>query len=175
MHSPGRPAQYAGHWPGQSHLPRLDDAVSFFTQCQFWPSGIFIPCVCLCVSVNHKLVHTIFWHVTLMSQWLATIRQATTSSLRRRREVIRLGDWKSDWRSQCCHSRLFSQSKHNSNSRNLYVHKQEYNIFFRLPLPGGVLGQVSDRDAPYRLSTRNATRVKKGGSKPYILPNFDEK
>ena len=28
--------------------------------------------------------------------------------------------------------------------------------------PGGVLGQVSDRDAPHRPSTRNATRVKKG-------------
>ena len=27
---------------------------------------------------------------------------------------------------------------------------------------GGVLGQVSDRDAPHRPSTRNATRVKKG-------------
>ena len=40
---------------------------------------------------------------------------------------------------------------------------------------GGVLGQVSDRDAPHRPSTRNATRVKKGGSKLYILPNFDEK
>ena len=29
--------------------------------------------------------------------------------------------------------------------------------------PAGVLGQVSDRDAPHRPSTRNATRVKKGG------------
>ena len=42
---------------------------------------------------------------------------------------------------------------------------------------GGVLGQVSDRDAPHRPSTRNATRVKKKQlwSKLYILPNFDEK
>ena len=40
---------------------------------------------------------------------------------------------------------------------------------------GGVLGQVLDRDAQHRPSTRNATRVKKGGSKLYILPNFDEK
>ena len=38
---------------------------------------------------------------------------------------------------------------------------------------GGVLGQVSDRDAPHRPSTQNATRVKKGGRN--IFPNFDEK
>ena len=30
-------------------------------------------------------------------------------------------------------------------------------------VPGGLLGQVPDRDAQHRLSTRNATRVKKGG------------
>ena len=41
--------------------------------------------------------------------------------------------------------------------------------------PGGVLVQVLDRDAQHRPSTRNATRVKKGGSKLYILLNFDEK
>ena len=39
---------------------------------------------------------------------------------------------------------------------------------------GGVLSQVLDRDAQHRLSTRNATRVKRG-SKLYILPNFDGK
>ena len=42
-----------------------------------------------------------------------------------------------------------------------------------------LLGQVLDRDAQHRPSTRNAIRVKKkkggGGSKLYILPNFDEK
>ena len=44
------------------------------------------------------------------------------------------------------------------------------------PYPrGGVLGQVLDRDAQHRPPTRNATRVEKGGSKLYILPNFDEK
>ena len=42
--------------------------------------------------------------------------------------------------------------------------------------PGGrVPGQVLDRDAQHRPSTRNVTRVKKGGSKLYILPNYDEK
>ena len=41
--------------------------------------------------------------------------------------------------------------------------------------PGGVLGQVLDRDAQHRPPTRNGTRVEKGGSKLYILPNFDEK
>ena len=40
--------------------------------------------------------------------------------------------------------------------------------------PGGG-GSVSDRDAQHLLSTRNATRVKIGGSKLYILPYFDEK
>ena len=44
---------------------------------------------------------------------------------------------------------------------------------------GGVLGQVSDRDAHHRPSTRNATRVKKKGGvetiKLYILPIFYEK
>ena len=37
-------------------------------------------------------------------------------------------------------------------------------------LPGGVLGQVSDRDAPHRPSTRNATRVKKGGRNYTFCP-----
>ena len=36
--------------------------------------------------------------------------------------------------------------------------------------PGGVLGQVSDRDAPHRPSTRNATRVKKGGRNYTFCP-----
>ena len=36
--------------------------------------------------------------------------------------------------------------------------------------PGGVLGQVSDRDAPHRSSTRNATRVKKGGRNYTFCP-----
>ena len=35
---------------------------------------------------------------------------------------------------------------------------------------GGVLGQVSDRDAPHRPSTRNATRVKKGGRNYTFCP-----
>ena len=41
---------------------------------------------------------------------------------------------------------------------------------------GWVLSQISDRDAHHCLSTwRNAARVKKGGLKLYILPNFYEK
>ena len=40
---------------------------------------------------------------------------------------------------------------------------------------GGILCQVSDRDAQHRPSTKNATRVKKRESKIDILPNFDEK
>ena len=36
--------------------------------------------------------------------------------------------------------------------------------------PGGVLGQVSDRDAPRRPSTQNATRVKKGGRNYTFCP-----
>ena len=36
--------------------------------------------------------------------------------------------------------------------------------------PRGVLGQVSDRDAPHRPSTRNATRVKKGGRNYTFFP-----
>ena len=35
---------------------------------------------------------------------------------------------------------------------------------------GGVLGQVSDRDAPQRPSTRNATRVEKGGRNYAFCP-----
>ena len=57
------------------------------------------------------------------AQWLATIRQATHSSLRRRREVIRLGDGKSDRWWQHCHFCLFSPSKRNNNSRNWYTSK----------------------------------------------------
>ena len=38
------------------------------------------------------------------------------------------------------------------------------------PGGGGVLGQVSDRDAPHRPSTRNATRVKKGGRNYTFCP-----
>ena len=38
------------------------------------------------------------------------------------------------------------------------------------PRGGGVLGQVSDRDAPHRPSTRNATRVKKGGRNYTFFP-----
>ena len=59
----------------------------------------------------------------LFAQWLATIRQATHSSLRRRREVIRLGDGKSDRWSQHCGFCLFSPSKGNNNSLNWYTSK----------------------------------------------------
>ena len=38
------------------------------------------------------------------------------------------------------------------------------------PVPGGVLGQVLDRDAQHRPSTRNATRVKKGGRNYTFCP-----
>ena len=55
-------------------------------------------------------------------QWLATIRQATHSSLCRRREVMRR-DGKSDRWSQRCRFCLFSLSKHNNNSRNSYTSK----------------------------------------------------
>ena len=30
-----------------------------FTRGQFWPSGIVVACVCVCLSVNHELVRTI--------------------------------------------------------------------------------------------------------------------
>ena len=30
-----------------------------FTRGQFWPSGIVVACVCVCVSVNHEFVRTI--------------------------------------------------------------------------------------------------------------------
>ena len=36
--------------------------------------------------------------------------------------------------------------------------------------PGGVLGQVSDRDAPHHPSTQNATKVKKGGRNYTFFP-----
>ena len=38
------------------------------------------------------------------------------------------------------------------------------------PGGGGVLGQVSDRDAPHRPSTQNASRVKKGGRNYTFFP-----
>ena len=56
-------------------------------------------------------------------QWLATIRQATHSSLRRRREVIRLGEGKSDGWSQRCRFRIFSPWKRYNNPRNSYTSK----------------------------------------------------
>ena len=31
----------------------------FFTRGQFWPSGIVVACVCVCVSVNHEIVRAI--------------------------------------------------------------------------------------------------------------------
>ena len=43
------------------------------------------------------------------------------------------------------------------------------------PARGGVLGWVLDRDAQHRPLTRNATKGEKGGSKLYILTNFDKK
>ena len=45
-------------------------------------------------------------------------------------------------------------------------------ICLQLTGPGGVLGQVSDRDAPHRPSTRNATRVIKGGRNYRFCPIF---
>ena len=59
----------------------------------------------------------------IVPQWLPTIRQAPQSSLHRRREVIRLGDGKSDRWSQHRRFCLFSPSKRNNNSRNWYTSK----------------------------------------------------
>ena len=61
--------------------------------------------------------------LTIRPQWFATIRQAAHSGLRRRREVIRLGDEESDRWSQRCRFRLLSPSKRNNNSRNSYTSK----------------------------------------------------
>ena len=56
-----------------------------------------------------------------------------------------------------------------------YTKKIEYFVVDKAPGGGGgggggVLGQVSDRDAPHRPSTRNATRVKKGGRNYTFCP-----
>ena len=76
---------------------------------EFWATPTFRKCVKLKPGLN--------------TQWLATIRQATHSSLHRRREVIRLGDGKSDRWSQHCRFRLFSPSIRNNNSPNSYKSK----------------------------------------------------
>ena len=82
------------------------------------------------------------WHlyIEMAPQWLATIRHATHSSLRRRQEVIWLWDWKSDRWSQHCRFCLlvFSQSKCNNNSRNWYTSKQgwgQFHSFNSIPIP----------------------------------------
>ena len=79
-------------------------------------------------SVMFSVLDRLFPHLpqiitTIKAQWLATIRLATHSSLRRRREVIRLGDGKSDRWSQRWRFRLFSPSKRNNNSWNSYTSK----------------------------------------------------